>query len=81
MLKSEVKIPGYYWLKHTSGHTIVHILNETVSNYGRRDVTHYTAINIKTGARITIKSAAKLRRVATVDDIQKFDGGKYLAAK
>lgn len=64
MFKRDVKVGATYLCNHTSGRVPIRILR-TVARGGwgdTREVTHWIAINLKTGREIELKSAAKLLR-------------------
>ena len=66
MLKADVRVGATYLMNHTSGKIKVRILSvKTRKSWGRmngpeRNMTHWIALNLKTGREIEIKSAAKL---------------------
>ena len=69
MKKKDVQIGQTYLMRHTSGLVKVKILQTiTRHNYGSwsgsdRDMTHWLALNEKTGRQIEVKSAVKLSPV------------------
>jgi hypothetical protein len=72
MTKKDVKVGATYLMNHTSGKVPVRILRVKPTTLyggrsGNRDMTHWVALNTKTGREIEIKSAAKLlREIQTV---------------
>lgn len=68
MLKSEVKIGSTYVAKINGHLTKVQIKEATIRRGygpGRKDMTHWLAINLATGREVRIKSAVKLQREVT----------------
>lgn len=71
MKQVEVQIGGHY-IANVSGHKAIVRLDSEVTPYripGRRQVRGWSATNIVTGRTIYIKSAARLHRLATADEI------------
>lgn len=69
MTKDQVKVGETYRMNHTSGRIEVKILSvHTVGGYraGSRNMTHWRALNLKTGREIEVKSAAKLSPVIRI---------------
>ena len=62
--KADVVVGETYRIRHTSGFTDIKITH--VCQYGG-----WYATNLKTGREIRIKSAAKLRRVVTAEELQR----------
>src|SRR5262249_26273743 len=79
MKKSDVKQGGYYLMNHSSGFIPVQIMHEIsrnrpttrgrASNSGWISMTHWKATNLKTGRTIEIKSAARLKRGLSQQEI------------
>lgn len=67
MKKAEVEVGKTYIMNHTSGKVPVTILSE--KEPGRHSNTHWRAMNLKTRREIEIKSAAKLLRPATTQEV------------
>lgn len=67
MLKREIKVGSTYVIDHSSGLIEAKIIREKEAfirggRNGTRSMTHWIAINGKTGREIEIKSAAKMLR-------------------
>lgn len=67
MLKKHIRVGSTYTMNHSSGLIPVRILREVerfsrVRGGGERCLTHWAAVNLKTGREIEVKSAAKLLR-------------------
>lgn len=77
MKKDEVKIGGVYEVRLHGVLTKVRIEEATehrnwvgaASSGNRRTMTHWSATNLRTGRRIVIKSAAKLRREVPAENV------------
>lgn len=69
MKKDEVELGVYYLCKHSSGNVPVQILSQ--KDPGRYSNTHWRALNLKTRREIELKSAAKLLRKLTTEEISR----------
>jgi hypothetical protein len=72
MLKELVVVGNHYIVKVASGLTVVRIMREH-QGYGRQRKA-WIGQNLKTGREIFIKSAAKLRREATNEEVKQAKG-------
>lgn len=76
MTKKDVQIGATYAMNHSSGRIRVRILMEKASRmYGGRNgvdrvMTHWLAVNLKTGRTIEIKSATKLTMIPPASPIE-----------
>ena len=68
MLKKEIRVGGHYRAKVSNKLTIVRVTSIDDCVFGRRKVTRYHCINIATGRKVFIKSAAKFREVVGTRD-------------
>ena len=63
MKKSEIKVIGYYRAR-INGHLVTFRLDEIVTTYANKyhkGGTHYRVTNLRTGRKVTFRSALKFR--------------------